>query len=235
VRANIAGFEKFFSPIGTGSVKKVIEKILTERKTSFFRLPNDLASHFMNDNRFKVELDRDNYDYLFKTIDLTCLKGRKYDSKRNLIARFKAEHAYEYIRLNDSNVRECLDFENKWCVIKDCDKIESLNNERLAIHEIVDNFSLSKLMAAAIKINNLIHAIAIAEKLNPNTAVMHVLKADPSIKGLYQIMNNEFILKELSTFEYVNFEQDLGVEGLRKAKLSYHPASLVEKFTLSKR
>ncbi len=75
-------------------------------------------------------------------------------------------------------------------------------------------------------------ALAIAEQLNLQTLVLHVLKADPNMPGLYQVMLNEFLARKGRPFTYVNMEQDLGVEGLRKAKLSYYPAFMVKKFTI---
>lgn len=118
-------------------------------------------------------------------------------------------------------------------MVKDCDKVEGLNNERQAIREIINNFGSFNLIGAFIKVKGNICAVAIGEKLNSNTLVMHVLKADPFMQGLYQVILNDFLLKDCGNFEYINLEQDLGVEGLRQAKLSYHPARIIEKYTLS--
>ena len=76
-------------------------------------------------------------------------------------------------------------------------------------------------------------AVALAQRLNPDTLVMHVLKADPNIDGLYQVMLQEFLAHEGADFNYVNLEQDLGIEGLRKSKQSYHPVEMVKKYILS--
>jgi len=233
LRSEGSAITQFFPPIGTGSVKPVIEKIIKDTKKPFIRLPGEIVKLFEGNNHFKAQLDRDNSDYLYKTEDLKLLKGKKYDAKRNLIKKFKSLYEYEYVNLNSANASECLDFEERWCVVKDCDKVEGLNNERQAIREIISNFGSFNLIGAFIKVKGNICAVAIGEKLNSNTLVMHVLKADPFMQGLYQVILNDFLLKDCGNFEYINLEQDLGVDGLRQAKLSYHPVRIIEKYTLS--
>jgi len=128
---------------------------------------------------------------------------------------------------------KCLKFEDRWCTIKNCDRIEGLSNERRAIGEMVANYSDFELIGGIIKIQGNISAIALAQRLNLDTLVMHVLKADPNISGLYQAMLQEFLTHEAGSFNYVNLEQDLGIEGLRKSKQSYHPVKMIKKYTIS--
>ncbi len=223
--------KRFFYPVGAGDIKPVMEDILKGTGGIFMRIPEAVKVLFENDARFKVDLDMDNSDYLYKTADLAALAGRKYDGKRNLIKNFKSEYEYEYLALKAENAAECLEFEEEWCTIKDCDSVESLDNERRAIKEMIRNCSSFGVLAGAIKVEGKISAVAIGERLNPNTLVLHILKANPNIEGLYQVMNNEFIVRQGADFEYVNLEQDLGVEGLRKSKLSYHPVKMIKKYT----
>jgi uncharacterized protein len=235
LRASIGNKPKFFMPLGTKSAKEVMVKLLEGTKGVFIRLPEDVKSLFNDDDRFIIEQDRDNNDYLFKASDLITLAGRKYDGKRNLIKKFRGENKYTFIEFNASNISRCLDFEEKWCSIKDCDGVEGLNNERRAIKDMVENFFGFGLIAGGIEINSAIVGLAIAEKLNPNTLVIHILKADPNIQGLYQAMMNEFLEKNINGFEYVNLEQDLGIEGLRRSKESYHPVKMIDKYKISLR
>ena len=223
---------RFFAPIGKGDIKAAIEKILNDTGEIFFRLPEEIRASFNSDKRFIIELDRDNSDYLYNTADLVSLTGGKYDGKRNLIKKFKSEHAYEYIRLDQANARLCLDFEETWCSIKNCDRVEGLSNERRAIKDMVDNFSGFALIGGAIKVKGAICAVSLAQELNPATMVLHVLKADPNMTGLYQLMMQEFLAREAGRFQYTNMEQDLGLSGLRKSKLSYHPCVMINKYTL---
>ena len=225
--------KRFFNPVGRGDVKAAVEKILKGSGGIFFRLPEEARALFAEDKRFRIEPDRDSWDYLYSASDLINLPGRKYDGKRSLIKKFKSERAYEYIILDAGNAASCLDFEEAWCSVKNCDKVEGLSQEKRAIKDMVENFSSFGLIGAAIQINGVIRALAIAQELNPDTMVIHILKADPAISGLYQAILQEFISRVGVSFRYVNMEQDLGIEGLRKAKLSYHPCSMINKYTLS--
>lgn len=232
VRSDSAAQARFFSPIGNGDIKSAIERILKENGGTFLRIPEPVAALFEHNQQVKVELDRDNSDYLFKAEDLISLTGKKYDGKRNLIKKFQSMHEYEYVTFDASSINECLEFEENWCVIKECDGEEGLRNEREALKEMVAHFSVFKLIAGGIRVGGKIAALAIGQQLNPTTLVLHVLKADPHMAGLYQLITHEFLLREGNGFAYVNMEQDLGVEGLRKAKLSYHPVGMVKKYTL---
>ena len=233
IRSDSQKQSRFLNPIGRGNIRTVIENILKNTSGTFIRIPEATKSLFSEDERFKIEEDRDNSDYLFKMQDLITLPGKKYDGKRNLIRKFKSTHSYEYIKLQQTNAPECLKFEEAWCLLKDCAGVEGLNNERHAIREMVKNFSAFDLIGGAIKIEREICALAIGQKLNKDTLVLHILKADPNIIGLYQVIHNEFLKQEGKAFQYVNMEQDLGIEGLRKSKLSYHPVKMIKKYTIA--
>ncbi len=224
--------KRFLSPIGKGDIKSAVIKILGETKGAFIRIGEEVSGLFKDEPGIRIDYDRDNSDYLYSAADLIELAGRKYDGKRNLIRRFKSEREYEYLILDASNIAECLEFEETWCTIKDCDGVQGLANEKQAIREMVSNFAFFNLLAGAIRVDGKIRAVALAEKLNPDTLVMHVLKADPDMPGLYQVMFNEFLLRQERGFDYVNLEQDLGIEGLRRSKESYHYIKLINKYTL---
>ncbi|MDD5583631.1 MAG: phosphatidylglycerol lysyltransferase domain-containing protein [Candidatus Omnitrophica bacterium] len=233
VCSDASDMRKFLKPLGQGDHKTVMTAILRDSKGMFTGIPEDIQKLFDDDASFTVEFDRDDSDYLFKIADLVSLKGSKYDGKRNLIKNFKSRYAYTYMPLSDDCATKCLEFEERWCVIKNCDSVEGLKQERLAIKEMAAHFKDFNLIGGAIVIEGKICAVAIAETLNPQTLVMHVLKADPNIPGLYQTIHNEFLTHIASPHTYVNFEQDLGIEGLRKAKSSYHPCEIIKKYTIT--
>ena len=233
LRSDETALPRFFNPIGHGDIKGTITKVLDDSKGSFIRLPEETKALFDGDDKFKSTPDPNNSDYIFNTEDLVKLPGKKYDGKRNLIKNFKSRYDYEYLILNGSNAENVLQFEDAWCSIKDCDNVAGLYNEREALREIVANFSNFKLIGGAIKAEGMIRAVAIGERLNKDTLVMHILKADPNVAGLYQVIMNEFLSKEGHVFKFVNLEQDLEVEGLRKSKSSYHPVDMVNKYTIS--
>jgi len=224
---------EFYEPVGQGDKKAAITRVLKDNGGAFVRVSKGSAEYFQDDNNFVVEAQREYFDYLYNIADLVALPGAKYHSKRNLIHRFKESQAYEYFTFDADNISECLGLEEAWCRVKDCDNVESLSSERQVLKVMVDHFAQLELIGAGIKIDEKLCAIVIAGRLNADTLVGHILKADANITGLYQTMLNEFLSREGKSFRYINLEDDLGVEGLRKSKLSYHPVRLVEKYRIT--
>jgi hypothetical protein len=122
-----------------------------------------------------------------------------------------------------------------WCQLKNCQEDPSLLMEDYAIHQALTYFEDLNFRGGAILIDNKVEAFALGEQLNKDTAVIHIEKANPDILGLYAAINQLFCLKTWSHMKYINREQDLGVEGLRKAKESYHPHHMVNKYILTKK
>jgi hypothetical protein len=108
----------------------------------------------------------------------------------------------------------------------------SLLGEERAIYEALINIEKLNFKGGVILIDGKVEAFALGEQLNPQTAVIHIEKANPAFDGLYQLINQEFCIHEWSTLPYINREQDLGEKGLRESKLSYHPHHMVNKYTV---
>jgi hypothetical protein len=179
-----------------------------------------------------IVFDRDNSDYLYNTSDLIELRGKKYDGKRNHINRFKRQHTFEYVPLECSLISECSRIMQEWCEEKDCDCQEGEYCEREANLELLKNFKTLGCKGALIKVDGAFEAFTVGEMLNKDTAVIHIEKAKDSIDGLYTLINQQFAQREWSQTTYINREQDLGLEGMRRSKLSYHPVRLIEKYTV---
>ncbi|HTZ11297.1 MAG TPA: phosphatidylglycerol lysyltransferase domain-containing protein [Candidatus Margulisiibacteriota bacterium] len=233
LRLDISEPARFLQPIGGADPAETMGWVLRDTKGAFIRIPEEVAGVFEEKGHFKVAEDRDNWDYLYSFSDLTGLPGRKYDGKRNLIRKFKSEYDYLYLDIRANEATSILEFEEAWCAIKDCDNVEGLNKEREVIRQIIAHFADFNLKAGVIKVKEKVRAVAIAEALNPQTLVMHILKADPTLPGLYQVMLNDFLRSNAGDFKYVNLEQDLGIAGLRSSKESYHPLKLIKKYTVS--
>jgi hypothetical protein len=105
-------------------------------------------------------------------------------------------------------------------------------DELEAIREALTNFSALKFQGGVILIDNKVEAFTLGELLNNQTAVVHIEKANPEIKGAYAIINQQFCEKTWHNIPYINREQDLGESGLRQAKLSYSPDHMVEKYSI---
>lgn len=232
VRSDAKKIPCFLEPLGDGEKKPVMEKIILNTSGSFIRIPEIVQKEFEGDSRFRIEFDGANSDYLYNARELINLSGRKFDGKRNLIKKFKSAYTYEYVRLDPVHAKECLGFADAWCIVRDCDGVEGLRHERVALEDMCANFSLFHLAGGAIRVEGKICAVALGERLNPQTLVIHILKADPNMPGLYQLMHHEFVSHEAGSLLYVNMEQDLGIEGLRKAKESYQPIRRINKFTI---
>jgi hypothetical protein len=197
------------------------------------RVPEDLANRYLKSHRhFEITLDRANCDYVYLTQDLIKLEGNKFNSKRNHINKFNKCHTYRYKPLTPDLVLDCLEMETEWCNLKHCAMFSSLLGEERAIYEALINIEKLNFKGGVILIDGKVEAFALGEQLNPQTAVIHIEKANPAFDGLYQLINQEFCIHEWSTLPYINREQDLGEKGLRESKLSYHPHHMVNKYTV---
>jgi len=218
-------------PLGDGAIGPVIAEVLrrADRPIIFERLAAEETAEFEAAGLI-VESDRNNWDYLYAADDLITLAGRRYDGKRNFVARARQSLDYEYLRMDAAIAAECEEFADRWCDMRMCDTVDGLRKERCAIYQMLTNFDALGIVGGAIRANGAIVAFSLGEALNPETLVVHVEKADPTIEGLYQLINFEFCKAEAGSYSYVNREQDLGIPGLRKAKESYHPLRMIEVF-----
>jgi hypothetical protein len=227
-----------FCPVGNikspGMLETLFEWLKKQTDNPYMeRVPESFVSAYIKDNMdFIIEEERDHFDYLYNIKELSELKGRKYHDKRNKVNKFRTLYDYEYLSLTPDLVDECLDFEDDWCEVKECEKYFGLEKERDAILQILLNFDDLNIKGSAIRINNRIEALTLGEKMLEDTFVIHVEKANTDIPGLYQVINQEFLLHDAQDCIYVNREQDLGIPGLRNSKTSYNPARFIKKYRI---
>lgn len=174
--------------------------------------------------------DRASFDYVYRRGDLAELAGRRYHAKRNLVAQCLAQNACVYEEIGPGHIAEMRDFMARWCQHRGCREDPGLCGEYLAIKELFLTWEALPVVGAVIRIGGRVEAFTVGEELAPGTAVVHFEKAWPEIKGLYQVTNQWFAKHALGRFAFINREQDLGIEGLRKAKESYFPDHLVRKY-----
>lgn len=176
--------------------------------------------------------DRPNYDYIYLTQDLIDLKGRAYHSKKNHLNYFKKTYEYEYVELSSHMADDAMKFIDEFNSRKDVPshEMEMLKMEEEAMEDVFRNIESVGYSAGAILIDGKIEAIAIGGQLGKNTITEHVEKANVNFRGLYQAINNEFCKNVASKAKYINREEDMGIANLRKAKLSYKPVKLLEKY-----
>lgn len=174
--------------------------------------------------------DRDNYDYVYSAEDLISLAGRRYHSKQNHMNFFRKNYEYNYAAITADLVKPCMASACEWYTTHNGAEDDSLKREYLAIIDALTNFEFLELTGGAILIDGKVAAFTFGEKLNADTAVIHVEKG-LNIRGLYQVINQEFCRNAWADLQYVNREEDMGIEGLRRAKQSYHPVKMVKKYS----
>ncbi|MCX5813417.1 MAG: phosphatidylglycerol lysyltransferase domain-containing protein [Proteobacteria bacterium] len=224
-------------PIGPSSRREaavVLLEWLSQEKNGtdprIERADKFLASELDGLKHLAVEPVREHFDYVYLRDDLVTLAGNRYRSKRNHINQLFRSYKFEYETLDQHHIDECLKLQEKWCLLKRCEEDLSLSSEWEAVREVLHHYSVLELKGGVVTVENKVMAFTIGELLNDETAVVHIEKADPDMPGLYQIVNQQFCEKVWENVLYINREQDLGLPGLREAKLSYYPHHFVEKY-----
>lgn len=181
-------------------------------------------------NNFTIREARDNFEYIYNSKDLAELSGKKYHSKRNHIKGFSKQYDYSYEDLSDENKDEIIKTAEIWY---NENKTDETLIEFNGIKEILNNIKKLKILGGAIRVNNNIVGFTIASPINSKTINIHIEKALPEFKGAYPVINNEFAKRIYNNYKFINREDDIGIEGLRKAKLSYKPILLLKKYEIN--
>lgn len=228
----------YMMPVGTGDLKTVLRDLIEDahaEKQHFCML--GVCSCMRDDleailpGQFIFTEDRDYADYIYLRSDLATLKGKKFQAKRNHINRFRNQYPdHEYIPITPDLIQECIELEAEWCKVNHCDQQEGTGNERRALIYALHNFEALGLTGGILRVNGKIVAFTFGMPINHETFGVHVEKADTNIEGAYAMINNEFANRIPEQYIYINREEDLGIEGLRKAKLSYQPVTILEKY-----
>lgn len=226
----------FSFPLGAGDPGNAIDAVLEYCKE------NEIAPIFHSVSRqmeqyleqyypgqFEVRFDRDIADYIYETEALIELKGRKYHGKKNHINKFNKMYDWSYEKITPENTQECLAMLKKWkhqnCIPEDLEKHAEICVSEASLRER----EFLGLKGGLLRVDGKVAAFAVGEKIHPDTFCVHIEKAFADIQGAYSVINQQFLIHEAQDCKYVNREDDVGNPGLRKAKLSYHPAFLEEK------
>lgn len=182
-------------------------------------------------DEIEISADRDSFDYIYNSSDLIELKGKKYHGKRNHIKRFK-DNNWSFEPLTSVNFDDCTAFAAQFYNNNESYDDFSAVVEQYAIHMFFTNFDLLGLKGGLLKSQGKIVGFTLGEQINSDTFVVHIEKALSEVQGAYPTICNEFAKACASNLKYINREEDLGIEGLRKSKLSYQPEFLLEKYTV---
>ncbi|WP_455530176.1 DUF2156 domain-containing protein [Ruminococcus sp.] len=233
------GVPRFFLPSGSGDYRDVINEMMkySESLGKPLRIAGitETSLNMLNElfpDGFYTESDDGDWDYIYLSDDLIRLPGRKYHGKRNHLARFN-ELGADYSVMTDKDFDDCITFSTLEYNSRSADSDHSFVAEQYAINTYFNYFGELGLQGGVIRIDGKVAAFTIGDRLNNDTFCVHIEKADTRFNGIYAGINNCFARLAASEYKYINREEDLGIEGLRKAKQSYHPAFLLKKYTVT--
>jgi hypothetical protein len=227
----------YLFPLGNGDLKKALKRIMQDahKRGDDFRLYAitqemfDLIEDAMP-GQFLYEKERNWYEYIYSSKDLISLVGKKYQSKRNHINKFKRTYEWEYLPITKAIIPDCLTLYERWCKESSGRNSErSLKEERIATEKVFNYYERLGLKGGALRINGEILAYSYGQPLTKDTFGIHAEKCLYDIDGGFTMINQQFAEHNCIDYPYINREEDIGLESLRQAKMSYHPAILLEK------
>lgn len=239
IRFQIDGGDRigYMQPVGKGDFGPIIPLLREDAHAHGQRLRiigltdegRDMIRR-MHVGQFAFESDRALEDYVYNAEDLRTLPGRRYQPKRNHINRFTAEYPdYHYEVLTRDRFGECMALEREWRRAHEGHTSE-LCAEQRAMQRGFEHFEELGLLGGCIYVGERLVAFTFGSAVNDHTFDTHMEKADTEYDGAFTIINKLFAEHLPERFTLINREEDLGLEGLRRAKLSYHPAFLQHKF-----
>ena len=222
-------------PVGRGDLKGAVDFLIEYAKDNshnlvFFNATESVIP-FLDDNypeKFIYKPRREVSDYIYRTRDLIELSGKKYHQKRNHVNAFKKKYDWSFEILSRDNIYECSEMYDKWLSDKDAASDENYV-EYDAVMKTFQNYEDLGFVGGVLRVDGKVVAFTVGEALNDKVFCTHIEKADTAFDGSYAMINNAFSINCLKEYEFVNREEDMGIEGLRKSKLSYHPEFLLHK------
>jgi hypothetical protein len=225
-------------PVCPGSARDAIEVLIADSQERGIPLRlSGLNTQDVEDlerwypGQFLFHCGRDGHEYVYAIDDLADLKGKKYQPKRNHINRFLSEYPDAVIRpLDESTLPDARNLADRWYQRRTAE--EDAGMEMVALNRAFANWQALGLEGLVLYVGDQVVAMAIGSFLGEDTVDVHFEKADLDYNGAYAVINRAFarhIREKYPEVRYLNREDDMGIEGLRKAKLSYHPHHMVEK------
>ena len=231
----------YLFPIGAGDPKAAIDTIIEDAATR--GIPCRLTGLLQEDcalleqlypGRFRYHFDRDSFDYVYDINDLADLKGRKFQKKRNHLNRFRQNNPETRLEpVTEENVPVVREFVKKWYEIRLAENPHAdYLMEQAAIEKALRHWRELSMEGLLLRDGQTTLAFAMGSLLSSDTFDIHFEKAREDVDGAYNAVNAEFaryLRLKYPDVCYLNREDDVGLEGLHKAKLSYHPDHMVEK------
>ncbi len=231
----------FRAPVGDWEKTDFTKLSFFNEERTLHRVPEKLKDILLEQFKDKAIVvdDRANDEYLYSQQSLATLAGNKMHKKKNHFNAFKKTYEIDYRPFSSKEFNEDIKkdleaLEESWCTWNDCLDDEALQTEYHAIKNLLAQMNtFPQIVGGALYVENQLIAFSIGEKLDDTTFLVHFEKAHPEYRGSFQAINKCFAEQAGNGYEFINREQDLGMEGLRQAKLSYHPSHYLKKFTVT--
>ena len=226
----------YLPPVTDGDQAAVIQQVLPPSTDmgiadSFARVTTAAVEKLQRSDGLECTNERHRADYVYLATDLQDLPAARYHNKRNLIRQFWSAYPAALFRELDAVLaRECILFSRRWLQDHPRGDSPGLRREVDAVCIMLEGHDWLGLKGGAVVLNGQVVAFSVGEAINDRMLAVRAEKADASFRGAYQVINQEFARHVGAGFEYINRESDMGIAGLRRAKLSYHPHHLLEKW-----
>ena len=227
----------YMYPIGEGDIASAVDVLKNDAERqkiafSMYGIPADRIEEVQNllGEGYTVEPVRDNFDYIYTRESLATLAGKKLHAKRNHINKFLSLYPdWSVETITAENIDDAWKMNAEWCSRQECVS-HSLRKESCAVQNAFENYFELGLTGALLRVNGNVVAYTMGNEVTEDTFVVHIEKAFTDIEGAYTMINREFVKMLPEKYLYINREDDVGDLGLRKAKESYRPAMMYERY-----
>ena len=218
----------FLFPFSDEPGKAIDELVGSEGRVRLTSVPAEYLEYIPPS--FSTRRERDLDDYIYSSHKLITLEGKKLSAKRNHIHQFEKTYSYSFCPLRKEDFDECLNIDSDWEKIHDPSMLESIEEERKGIENCFNCWDSYDFSGAIIRIEGKAVAFTRGERISDELAIIHFEKCDTSYLGIYAAINQHYISTHFENVKWINRQEDIGLEGLRRAKESYHPDMMGEKW-----
>ncbi|MDD4839957.1 MAG: GNAT family N-acetyltransferase [Clostridia bacterium] len=226
----------YFPPLTNGDINHALLCLPEDITVNFFTV--DMVSK-LDAKLFDAVSIRDNAEYIYNSSDLINLAGKRYHSKRNHIAKFNSLYKYTFTEYEESDCEDVISLMNSWFKSHDDGSIqkceETTNKECKMLKFWLENHKQLGLFANVLRVEDELAGLSIGEISPSGVGIVMFEKANIKFEGIYSALTNLFSKEHYSDIEFINRQEDMGLDGLRRAKLSLNPAIILEKFAVSRR
>ena len=229
-------------PVGEGDLRPVLDALIQDSKKRgipcCFAGMNQAECQVLEQlypGKFRIQADRNGFDYVYNIDDLADLKGRKFQKKRNHLNRFKENHpTWRTEPLTAAHLPAVREMAQAWYAHRlETDPLGNYTLENIALERALRDPDQLGLEGLLLLDGDQLLAFTLGSRMSEDTYDIHFEKARENVDGAYTAINQQFasyLREKHPEIRYLDREDDMGLDGLRKAKLSYCPVRLIEKY-----